>query len=304
MKRRDFLKLALATSLLTACDRLPRTPRVGIALGGGGAKGLAHIPMLAVLDQLGIRPHRIVGTSIGALIGALYASGMSAKALAELVDRLTVSGDESWLGALMEQDVGEWWDLIELQLGRGGLMDTGAVARFIERTVDARRFGELQIPLAVVAADFWERQQVVFDQGPLAPALQASIALPGLFSPVHYRDRVLVDGGLVNPVPWDLLAEDCDLVIAVDVSGSRTPQADNGPSYTETVFNTYQILQASIVREKLRYQPPDIYIAPELNNIRVLDFNRVDEINAHAIPAAGELERQLRKRLVAGKREG
>jgi NTE family protein len=299
MKRRDFLKLGLMSAVLAACERLPQEPRVGIALGGGGAKGLAHVPMLAVLDELGIRPHRIAGTSIGALIGALYAAGMSAKALAELVDQLTVSGKETWLGALVEQDVSHWWDLIELQLGRGGLMDTEAVVRFMEKTIGAKRFADLQIPLAVVATDFWSREQVVFEKGPLAPALQASIALPGLFSPVHYQDRVLVDGGLVNPVPWDLLADDCDLVIAIDVSGSRTPQADNGPSYTETVFNTYQILQASIVREKRRYQPPDIYIAPELNNIRVLEFNRVDEINAHAASAARELKRELQKRYVS-----
>mgnify|MGYP001546111660 CR=1 FL=1 len=283
--------------LLAACERPLSEPRIGIALGGGGAKGLAHIPMLAVLDELKIRPHRIAGTSIGALIGVLYASGMSARGIAELVDRLTVSGDETWLGALLEQDVGQWWNMIELQLGRGGLMNAEAVVRLVEKAAGATRFSDLEIPLAVVAAEFWQREQVVFTKGLLAPALQASMALPGLFSPVHHNGQVLVDGGLVNPVPWDLLTDECDLVIAVDVSGGRTPQVDNGPSYTETVFNTYQILQTSIVREKLRHKPPDILIAPTLNNIRVMEFNRVDEINVHAAPAALDLKRQLRKRV-------
>ena len=214
-----------------------------------------------------------------------------------MVDRLTVSGDETWLGALLEQDVGQWWNMIELQLGRGGLMNAEAVVRLVEKAAGATRFSDLKIPLAVVAAEFWKREQVVFTKGLLAPALQASMALPGLFSPVHHNGQVLVDGGLVNPVPWDLLTDECDLVIAVDVSGGRTPQVDNGPSYTETVFNTYQILQTSIVREKLRHKPPDILIAPTLNNIRVMEFNRVDEINVHAAPAARDLKRELRKRV-------
>jgi NTE family protein len=297
MKRRDFLKLGLMSLLLAACERLPSEPRVGIALGGGGAKGLAHIPMLGVLDELKIRPHRIAGTSIGALIGALYAAGISAHGIAGLVDRLTVSSDETWFDALLEQDVGQWWNMIELQLGRGGLLNAEAVVSFVEKAAGAKRFSDLKIPLAVVAAEFWQREQVVFTEGLLSPALQASMALPGLFSPVHLNGQVLVDGGLVNPVPWDLLRDECDLVIAVDVSGKRTPQVDNAPSYTETVFNTYQILQASIVREKLRHQPPDIHIVPMLNNIRVMEFNRVDEINAHAAPAAQDLKRQLRKRV-------
>ena len=104
-----------------------------------------------------------------------------------------LTDDESWLGALMEQDVGEWWDLIELQLGRGGLMDTGSVARFIEKTVGAQRFGDLQIPLAVVAADFWERQQVVFQRGPLAPAAGGLLLLA---APSRVRrPRALSPGG-------------------------------------------------------------------------------------------------------------
>jgi NTE family protein len=297
MNRRDFLKLSLAASLLSACDIWKVRGKIGLALGGGGAKGLAHIPMLEVLDELKIRPHRIAGTSIGSVVGALYASGMSGQAIRKLVQGLTVPKDESWFGAL-EDDVSRWWEFLDLQLGKGGLVDTAPFAAFLQKTLGVSRFNELQIPLKVVASDFWERRQVVFDRGELMPAIQASIAIPGLFTPVHYQGKVLVDGGLVNPVPYDLLFDECDLVIAIDVLGNRTPDAgDNSPSYFETTFNTIQILETSIVREKMKIRPPDIYIRPQLEDIHVLDFNRAEEIYAQAKPAQDELMRALRWRI-------
>jgi NTE family protein len=296
MNRRDFLKLGLATSLLASCDAWKTGGKLGLALGGGGARGLAHILMLEVLDDLRIRPHRIAGTSIGAIFGTMYAAGMSGREIREVVDRLTVSEDESWLSGLFEQDLGRWWDLINLKLGSGGLIDSSAFTRFIRETAGVSRFDQLGIPLKIVAADFWERQAVVFENGNLAPAIQASIAIPGLFSPVQHNGRVLVDGGLVNPVPYDLLFDDCDVVVAIDVSGNRNPKTDNGPGYFETVFNTMQITQAAILREKMKHRPPHIYIRPGLEDIRVLDFNRVDEIYQQSKPAADKLRRALRKR--------
>jgi NTE family protein len=294
MKRRDFLKLSLATSLLAACDMWQVKGKIGLALGGGGAKGLAHILMLQVLDELNLRPHRIAGTSIGAVMGALYASGMSGQEIQQLIDRLTVSKEESWFSGLFEQDVGRWWDIIEIQLGHGGLVDTHGLTTFLREIIPTTQFGDLKIPLKVVAADFWERKQVVLERGDLFPALQASIAIPGLFSPVHHKGRILVDGSLVNPVPYDLLFDECEVVIAIDVLGNRTPVSDKEPSYFENTFNTFQIMQASIVREKIRNQPPHIYIHPDLNNIRVLDFHRFQEIYELATPARNKLKRALR----------
>lgn len=293
MKRRDFLKLCGAVGLLAGCDRFGRGERIGVALGGGGARGLSHILMLEVFDELGITPHRIAGTSIGAVIGTLYAAGLPGAAIRERVDRLTVSPEESWLSSLFKEDVGRWWDFIQLRLGSGGLVDADVFARYIQETAGVARFDQLRIPMKVVAADFWRNEQVVFEKGELQPAIQATIAIPGLFTPVRHDGRVLVDGGLVNPVPYDLLFDECDRVIAIDVSGLRTPTSDNGPTYFETVFNTMQIMQASIVREKMRYRAPDLYIHPALENIRVLEFNRVEEIYEQSMPAVRTLRRAL-----------
>ena len=294
MDRRNFLKLGLASTLLASCARWRGHGRIGLALGGGGARGLAHIPMLEVFDELQLRPHRIAGTSIGAVIGTLYAAGMSGREIRQLVDQLTVSDDESWLGSLFEQDVGRWWDFIELKLGGGGLIDSEAFARFIEETAAVTDFEQLGIPLKIVATDFWEREQVVFEHGSLGPALQASIAIPGLFNPLQHNGRVLVDGGLVNPVPYDLLFRECDIVVAIDVSGRRSPGDEKKPGYFENLFNTMQITQAAILHEKMKRQPPHIYIRPDLVDIRVLEFNRVDEIYRQAMPARKQLKRALK----------
>lgn len=293
MQRREFLKVLLASVLLTACGPRPRKDRVGIALGGGGAKGLAHIPMLEVLDELGIKPFRIAGTSIGAVVGCLYASGMSGSAIRKLVDDLTVSEQESWLDSLFNEDIGRWIDFIEFRLGEGGLIDSDAFIDYLREKTQVSRFNQLKIPLSVVATDFWERKQVVFDSGDLMTAVKASMAVPGLFNPVVYKDRVLVDGGLVNPVPFDLLLDECDLVIAIDVLGHRTPDPNNGPSYFETMFNSFQIMQAATMHEKLQYKQPDVYIKPDLRDIRVLDFYKAEEIYRQSESARKELYNRL-----------
>lgn len=297
MRRRDVLKLMLASSVLAACGRLAGEPRIGIALGGGGAKGLAHVLMLEVFDELGLVPHRIAGSSIGAVMGTLYASGMSGAEIRALVDQLTVSDDESWLDSLFTEEIARWMDFIELKVGEGGLADSSVFINYLGELTGCSDFSELKIPLKVVCADFWSREQVVFEDGPLLPAVKGSIAIPGLFEPVGYADRVLVDGGLVNPVPFDLLIDECDLVVAVDVLGMRTPKSNNGPGLFENSFNSFQILQSAIVKEKLARHAPDIYIRPSIVDVQVLEFNKVAQIYQEATPAANRLRSTLRSML-------
>lgn len=274
-----------------------RQPVVGLALGAGGANGLAHILMLEALDEMGVKPQRIAGSSIGAIIGALYAAGMSGKQIRELVEQFIISPGEPLLEKLVSKDALRWVEFIEIELGNGGILSSEGFIAFLYDTLKPRTFEQLQIPLKVVAADLWSREQVVLQSGELLPAVKASMALPGVFQPVVRNERVLVDGGTVNPVPYDLLLDECDLVIGIDVSGERTPPEEPTADYFATVFNSAKVMQQAIMSEKLRHQKPAIYIKPRIVDIRALEFYRAEEVFNQAMPARQELKRQLTRLL-------
>lgn len=270
--------------------------KVGIALGGGGAKGLAHISMLEVFDDLGVRPHKISGTSIGAIMGVLYASGMSAREMRAGVQKLTdLPG--SLKQAVRAKQLPAWLDIIGLEIGRSSLLKVDKFLSGLERIVGVSTFEELQIPLKVVASDFWAREAVVFESGPIIPAVAASFALPGIFKPVLQDGRVLVDGGSVNPLPFDLLQDHCDIVVAVDLMARREPNQNLLPSYTETIFNTFEIAERAILNEKIKARPPTIHIEPKIKDVRVLEFHKADSIYDQAVPARRQLERALKASL-------
>jgi NTE family protein len=273
--------------------------RVGIALGAGGANGLAHIEMLDVLDNMGLRPHRIAGSSIGAVIGALYASGMSAVDIRELATAAFVEGDSGLMDKLMSDQTMHWLELVELEVGNGGLLDSQRILTHFYRSIGARRFEDLDIRLDIVAGDLWDKKQVVLSDGELLPAVQASMAIPGIFEPVRIDGRVLIDGGTVNPVPWDLLFDDCDIVVGVDVSGVRTRPESGETGFFEVLFNSVKVMQSAIVGEKLRHRRPDILIAPQIKDIRALEFYNAESVFEQAKPARKQLENELRALLSA-----
>lgn len=272
-------------------------PKFGLALGGGGAKGLAHIPMLEVFDELGLRPHRIVGTSIGAIMGALYAAGISGARIREGVDRMVISKGDSFREALKKRDVLKWIEFLDVGFRRGGLFKGDNFIAFLYDALGVSTFEALDIPLSVVATDFWTSEQVVLSSGPLLPAVKASMGLPGVFTPVELDGRVLIDGGGVNPVPHDLL-EDCDVTVAVDVMGYMSGHEENKvPGLFRAVLGTFDIMQNSIIQAKRVQAPPDIYIRPQIHGIDILEFYKAEEIYEQAQPACTELRDQLHKQL-------
>jgi NTE family protein len=268
-------------------------PTVGIALGAGGANGLAHILMLEALDELSITPHRIAGSSIGAIIGALYASGMSGREIRELVEVFIISPGEHLVEELLNKDALRWVEFIEIDLGKGGLLNSEGFISFLYDTLKHDTFESLGIPLKVTAADLWTRSEVVLETGQLLPAIKASMALPGIFQPVVIDNRVLIDGGTVNPVPYDLLMADCDIVIGIDVSGERTRPDTLVPGYFETLFNSAKVMQQAIMTAKLHCREPAIYIAPRITDIRALEFYRAEQVFEQAGPARQELKQRL-----------
>lgn len=266
--------------------------KIGLALGGGGARGLAHILMLQTLDKLGIRPHAIAGTSIGAIIGLLYASGRTGDQIYEGITDL-VATPKSFQEIFETKQVFAWLEYFDLDIGRGSVLQVDKFLSDLETEVGVSTFEELSVPLKIVATDFWAREEVVFDSGPVIPAVAASFALPGIFKPVVRDQQVLIDGGSVNPLPYDILQDDCDFIIAIDVLGQRLPSDDLLPSYLESLFNAFQIMEKTIIREKFRRRPPDVYIEVDVQNVAMLEFHKVDEILAQAEPARAELEAAL-----------
>jgi NTE family protein len=261
-------------------------PSIGLALGSGGASGLAHIAVLEVFDEQGIRPAHISGTSIGAVIGGLYAAGLSGKEIRALFAEFDGEGVD-FLSKFNDSGLG-LGDLFNMAFGEGGTMDQSGLIEYLAEQVNVRGFHELQVPLSIVATDFWTGEAVVIEEGDIFDAMEASMAVPGLFRPVKRGDQLLVDGGLANPLPFDLLTGRHDSVIAVDVTGERQP-GDEDVETTDILFKTFEIMQQSIIRQMRTHSQPDLYLKPESDDIQLLHFNRLSKILEMAEPAADEL---------------
>ncbi|NMQ19606.1 patatin-like phospholipase RssA [Candidatus Competibacter phosphatis] len=276
-----------------------RKPRLGIALGSGSARGWAHIGVLRALEQAGIVPDVVSGTSIGALVGAAYASGR--------LDPL-----EEWVARI------DWWEIIRyMDMRRGGVEGERLMRAFGERVEDVP-IETLPKPFGAVATDLLTGREVWFQNGSLLEAVRASIALPGLFSPVRFQERWLVDGGLVDPLPVSLCrALGAEQVIAVNLNGdivgrhllgrsTRRPasnpllarlstgwqtvlgnlhdrlsppekEEDEPPSLFDVMAGSIHIMQDRITRARMAGDPPDVVLAPRLAHLGLMDFDRASE---------------------------
>jgi NTE family protein len=270
-----------------------RTPTIGLALGGGGARGLAHIAMLEAFDELGIRPKIIAGTSIGAIYGAAYASGISGRELREHT-RFILSQRFGLIRDLFVRTAQPFQRLLSIFGARNAILDATALLDLILPKDVKNDFAGCEIPLKIVASDFYDQEPMVFTEGPLRSAVAASMALPVLFQPVLAGGRALVDGGLTNPLPFDLLMNDADVIVAIDVSGAPVPDPRRAtPTALEALFASAFLFESTIVKEKLKAAQPDILISAGTSQFQVLDFLKFDEILAAAEPAKERLKQQL-----------
>jgi NTE family protein len=274
---------------------LKAAPRIGLALGGGGARGLAHIVILEALEEMGLRPSRIAGTSIGAVIGAGAAAGLSARHMRAHIEEI-LSERFALVRQLLSvrpRPVNRLFNLLPL---RAALLDAEALLGLLLPSRLPATLEALDVPLTVIATDFYAQEAVVLREGPLCQALAASIALPVVFSPVLIGGRALLDGGLVDPLPFEMVREGVDITIAVDVTGAAQEPGDTvGPRALEALFSASQILQRSIVREKLKSHQPDILVEASSPRIGVLEFHRFEEILAAAETAKDAFKRRLER---------
>src|SRR6266581_34009 len=274
---------------------MARKPKIGFVLGAGSARGWAHIGVLRALTEAGIRPDLIAGCSVGAFVGAAFSAGR--------LDQL-----EAWALAL------DWERVLKLaDFGlRGGLIKGERVNEVFREQFVECEFSELPIQFAAVATDLHSGQEIWLREGKVSVAIGASIAVPGLFRPVPYDDRYLVDGSVVNPIPVSLCrAMGADIVLAVDLGSDlvgryardddRAPTQTTSrgfmsrflprynrvnerqaepesapPSLLETLMGSINIMQLRIARSRLAGEPPDALLTPRLGHLGLLDYHRAE----------------------------
>ncbi len=284
-----------------------RKPRIGLALGSGSARGWAHIGAIRALEERGVKPDLVCGTSIGALVGGVYASGQ-------------LEALERWVGGLAWSHVVRLMDLT----WKGGLIRGQRLFNLFRTTFADREFGELDIRFGCVATELASGREIWIQRGKLLDGIRASIAMPGLFTPVVRDGTVLVDGGLVNPVPVSMCrAFGAEIVIAVDLSWGKlgpyrnmgrelpTPGSPgwlerlrpgwlgNGRSKSEEpeipsifeVFNTaLDIVEQRVARSRLAGEPADVLITPLLPDVGTMEYHRAAEAIAEGRAAVERMQ--------------
>lgn len=281
--------------------------KIGLALGAGGAKGLAHIVIIEAFEELGIKPSIISGVSVGAIIGAFYAAGKTSKDMKDAYYNLVSPKIDRFFDFIKKNDFVKMLRLISPEVTKTGFIKGEKFLNYMHTILNVSKFEELEIPLKIVATDLWKREEVIIEKGNIYQAIRASYSLPGLFTPIIIGNKVLVDGGAVNPVPYDILMDRCDIVVAVSAAGQKTnPSEISLPPTYEAIFNVFQIMQNSINEEKMKRRPPDIYVKPDIRDVRTLEFHRGDYIFEHAKPSKELLKRKLdlilnsKKRKISG----
>ena len=230
--------------------------KIGLALGGGAFRGLAHIGVLQVMEEYGVPIHMIAGTSMGALVGGVYCSGMNM----HLVERYVYTIEER--------------DLIDMTIPRTGFIAGQRIELLIKTLTGNRSFQDLKIPFAAVAADVEKGQPVVLTEGKVYEAIRASISIPGVFKPVMWDGRMLVDGGIVARVPTDTVRDmGADFVISVDVGYHGGETKCDG--IVSIMMQAFAVMEWHIIKE--RVNTSDINIVPALGHINMASIAQAEE---------------------------
>jgi len=242
-------------------------PRIGLALGGGAARGFAHVGVIQVLEEAGIRPTLVTGTSAGSLVAALYASGKSGAQLQQIAETME------------EATIADW----TLQIFTRGVLRGEALAKYVNTQVGQKPIEAMVIPLGIVATDLNSGNDVLFQRGDTGTAVRASSAVPAVFQPVKVGSREYVDGGLVSPVPVRAARKmGAELIIAVDIS--TPPEASSANGTLEILLQTFTIMGKSISTIELK--DADVLVRPSLQGVSSADFSarkRSIEAGRHAM---------------------
>ena len=231
-----------------------RPPKIGLALGGGAARGFAHVGVIQVLEEAGIKPSLVAGTSAGSLVAALYASGKTGAQLQQVAEGMD------------EAAIADW----SLPLFSRGMLRGEALARYVNGQVGGKLIEQFPMPLGVVATDLQSGQGILFQRGDTGTAVRASSSVPAVFQPVRIGEHEYVDGGLVSPVPVRFARQmGAELVLAVDISSP--PEANNASGSIQALLQTFAIMGKSITTLELK--DADVLVRPALAGMSGTDFS-------------------------------
>ena len=271
--------------------------RLGIALGGGGVRGLAAVPILKLLDDLELEVTHVAGTSMGAILGALYSLGLSGAEIESRVrDHIVLREDNLRSIYQKRKHLLRWLRLFGLATERGGILSADGAFKHLFREIAEKSFADTRRQFVAIATDFRTGDEVVLREGPLLPAIKASMALPGIFHPVRLDGQLLVDGGLANNVPYDRIIDDVNFSIAVDVMGPPHLEGDKNPSAYETLLGAVDIMQVNALKLRMAISQPDILVEPDIEDVRILDFPQIEYVLERGEQAAEELLTKIENR--------
>jgi NTE family protein len=257
-----------------------KPPRLGLALGGGAARGFAHVGVIQVLEEAGIRPDLVVGTSAGSLVASLYASGKTPAQLQQAAETMEEAALTDWT----------------LPIFSRGALRGEALARYVNGQVNSRLIESMPLALGIVATDLHSGQGVLFQRGDTGTAVRASSAVPSVFLPVKIGGREFVDGGLVSPVPVRYARQmGAELVIAVDISSA--PEGNPAGDTLQILLQTFAIMGKSINHFELK--EADLVVRPALLGVKSADFAARRRSIEAGRAAMQQLLPQLRSRLAA-----
>lgn len=275
------------------------TPTVAVAFGGGGARGLAHIHVIEALDEMGITPVAITGSSIGAIMGAGMAAGMRGAEIRDFT-LATVGRPREVMNRIWSLRPTRFSD-VGFRIGQYNL--ERILKAFLPDLLPAD-FSELKIPLHVTATDYYGSCELLIGDGDLFQALAASAAIPAAFMPVRINGRIMIDGGLFNPVPFEYLLDKADIVIGVDVVGWPSGDPDAMPTRIDSLFGASQLMMQSIIAMKLKAHRPHIFLAPDVGRFKVLDFMKAAEVLELSAGLKDEIKRavdaEMSRRIAGG----
>ncbi len=241
--------------------------RLGIAFGGSGAEAIACVAYVRALEETGLKPDIVAGTGAGAVVAAMYAAGMTSAAMTDFLKEIEFPGAKRPI------------NILKLKDARQGLLDGMGIEEYFQMIVPIKVFDRLYFPLKIVAANYATGEAVVFSEGDVGTAVRAAVAAPGIFSPHQIGETFYMDGSCVNPVPFDVIRDDCDVLVAIDPAVNQDMTAQ-GTGVFGMLLSAYDAAKRSLTIEKEYACAVDLHERIVVDEINAFDFVRYEDIIA------------------------